>query len=128
MFCCLVLSGHNGFDKVKLPTLQGAGEVLVWVRACSLNFSDLMGCQGLYDRKPSPSLTTLGMNCSSTVEQLGEGVTDRKIMHVRFSDRINNYRHPRKQRRQPATKPLTQIPLKMSARADAKKEVGSNRP
>ncbi|KAJ1169618.1 hypothetical protein NDU88_001509 [Pleurodeles waltl] len=51
-----------------------------------------------------------------------------RIMRVRFSDRINNCWHPQKQRRQPSTRPLTRIPLKMSARSDAKKEVGSNRP
>ncbi|XP_069490297.1 synaptic vesicle membrane protein VAT-1 homolog [Ambystoma mexicanum] len=81
---CLVLSGHGGYDKVKLQTRKGvpgpprAGEVLVRVRACGLNFADLMGRQGLYDRLPSPP-TTLGMECSGTVEQLGEGVTDRKV-------------------------------------------------
>lgn len=81
---CLVLSGHGGYDKVKLQTRKGvpgplrAGEVLVRVRACGLNFADLMGRQGLYDRLPSPP-TTLGMECSGTVEQLGEGVTDRQV-------------------------------------------------
>ncbi|KAJ1136080.1 hypothetical protein NDU88_002498 [Pleurodeles waltl] len=81
---CLVLSGHGGYDKVKLQTRKGvpgpprAGEVLVRVRACGLNFADLMGRQGLYDRLPSPP-TTLGMECSGIVEQLGEGVTDRQV-------------------------------------------------
>ncbi|KAJ1109732.1 hypothetical protein NDU88_007092 [Pleurodeles waltl] len=49
-------------------------------------------------------------------------------MHVRFSDRINNKCHPRKLRRQPATSPLTRNTPKMSARSNAEKEVGSNRP
>ncbi|KAJ1140355.1 hypothetical protein NDU88_006710 [Pleurodeles waltl] len=42
--------------------------------------------------------------------------------------RINNTWHPWKPRRQPAASPLTRITPKMSARSNAKKEVGSNRP
>uniref|UniRef100_A0A3Q3LE58 Vesicle amine transport 1 n=1 Tax=Labrus bergylta TaxID=56723 RepID=A0A3Q3LE58_9LABR len=74
----LVLTGHGGYDKVKLqvkkgkPTLK-AGEVLVRVKACGLNFADLMARQGLYDRMPSPPVT-LGMECSGLVEAVGDKV------------------------------------------------------
>ncbi|KAG5854850.1 hypothetical protein ANANG_G00042190 [Anguilla anguilla] len=79
----LVLSGYGGYDKVKLqvkkgmPTLKN-GEVLVRVKACGLNFADLLGRQGLYDRLPSPPVTP-GMECSGVIEALGEEVTDRKV-------------------------------------------------
>ncbi|XP_023266743.1 synaptic vesicle membrane protein VAT-1 homolog [Seriola lalandi dorsalis] len=79
----LVLTGYGGYDKVKLqvkkgkPTLK-AGEVLVRVKACGLNFADLMARQGLYDRLPSPPVTP-GMECSGVVEAVGEEVTDRKV-------------------------------------------------
>ncbi|KAM4622756.1 synaptic vesicle membrane protein VAT-1 homolog [Discoglossus pictus] len=79
----LVLSAHGGYDKVKLVTKKGvltpkAGEVLVRVQACGLNFADLMARQGVYDRLPSLPVS-LGMECAGTVEELGEGVTDRKV-------------------------------------------------
>uniref|UniRef100_UPI0037E8832B synaptic vesicle membrane protein VAT-1 homolog n=1 Tax=Semicossyphus pulcher TaxID=241346 RepID=UPI0037E8832B len=79
----LVLTGHGGYDKVKLQVKKGkpalkAGEVLVRVKACGLNFADLMARQGLYDRMPSPPVTP-GMECSGLVEAVGEEVTDRKV-------------------------------------------------
>ncbi|KAM7387317.1 hypothetical protein PAMA_009778 [Pampus argenteus] len=79
----LVLTGYGGYDKVKLQVKKGkpalkAGEVLVRVKACGLNFPDLMARQGLYDRLPSPPVTP-GMECSGVVEAVGEEVTDRKV-------------------------------------------------
>uniref|UniRef100_A0A3P9KJJ7 Vesicle amine transport 1 n=1 Tax=Oryzias latipes TaxID=8090 RepID=A0A3P9KJJ7_ORYLA len=79
----LVLTGYGGYDKVKLQVKKGkpalkAGEVLVRVKACGLNFADLMARQGLYDRLPSPPVTP-GMECSGVVEAVGDEVTDRKV-------------------------------------------------
>ncbi|KAL6476796.1 hypothetical protein MHYP_G00152950 [Metynnis hypsauchen] len=79
----LVLTGYGGYDKVKLQVKKGkpalkAGEVMVRVRACGLNFADLMARQGLYDRLPSPPVTP-GMECSGIIEAVGEEVTDRKV-------------------------------------------------
>ncbi|XP_068440012.1 synaptic vesicle membrane protein VAT-1 homolog [Clinocottus analis] len=80
----LVLTGHGGYDKVKLqvkkqkrPQLR-AGEVLVRVKACGLNFAELMGKQGLYDPLPAPPVI-MGMEGSGVVEAVGEGVTDKKV-------------------------------------------------
>ncbi|XP_073418698.1 synaptic vesicle membrane protein VAT-1 homolog [Dendrobates tinctorius] len=79
----LVLSAHGGYDKVKLQTKKGqpkpkAGELLIRVRACGLNFSDLLARQGVCDRLPSMPVS-LGMECAGIVEELGEGVTDRQV-------------------------------------------------
>uniref|UniRef100_A0A1A8JH30 Vesicle amine transport protein 1 homolog (T californica) n=1 Tax=Nothobranchius kuhntae TaxID=321403 RepID=A0A1A8JH30_NOTKU len=79
----LVLTGYGGYDKVKLQVKKGkpalkAGEVLLRVKACGLNFADLMARQGLYDRLPSPPVTP-GMECAGVVEAVGEEVTDRKV-------------------------------------------------
>ncbi|XP_029912872.1 synaptic vesicle membrane protein VAT-1 homolog [Myripristis murdjan] len=79
----LVLTGYGGYDKVKLQVKKGkpalkAGEVLVRVKACGLNFADLLARQGLYDRLPSPPVTP-GMECSGVVEAVGEEVTERKV-------------------------------------------------
>ncbi|XP_062298884.1 synaptic vesicle membrane protein VAT-1 homolog [Scomber scombrus] len=80
----LVLTGYGGYDKVKLqvkalsqPQLQ-AGEVLVRVKACGLNFAELLCRQGLYELLPAPPVT-MGMECSGIIEAVGEEVTDRKV-------------------------------------------------
>jgi len=52
----------------------GPGEVLVRVAATAVNRADLMQRQGHYD--PPPGTTdVLGLECSGTIEALGEGVT-----------------------------------------------------
>uniref|UniRef100_A0A8C9WRN2 Vesicle amine transport 1 n=1 Tax=Scleropages formosus TaxID=113540 RepID=A0A8C9WRN2_SCLFO len=81
---CLVLTGHGGYDKVKLQVKKGLpalakGDVLVRVKACGLNFADLMARQGLYDRLPPPPVTP-GMECSGVLEALGEGVGDKVLV------------------------------------------------
>lgn len=80
----LVLTGFGGYDKVKLqvktqkqPQLA-AGEVLVRVKACGLNFAELMGKQGLYEPLPAPPVT-MGMEGSGVIEAVGEDVKDRKV-------------------------------------------------
>lgn len=82
----LVLTGYGGYDKVKLQVKKGkpalkSGEVMVRVKACGLNFADLMARQGLYDRLPSPPVTP-GMECSGIIEAVGEDVTDRKVRYL----------------------------------------------
>ncbi|KAK1794438.1 hypothetical protein P4O66_011313 [Electrophorus voltai] len=79
----LVLTGYGGYDKVKLQLKKGrpnprSGEVTVRVKACGVNFPDLLARQGLYDRLPSPPVTP-GMECSGFIEAVGEDVTDRKV-------------------------------------------------
>lgn len=85
----LVLTGYGGYDKVKLQVKKGkpalkAGEVMVRVKVCGLNFADLLARQGLYDRLPSPPVTP-GMECSGIIEAVGEEVTDRKVSRLHFS-------------------------------------------
>lgn len=85
----LVLTGYGGYDKVKLQVKKGkpalkAGEVMVRVKMCGLNFADLMARQGLYDRLPSPPVTP-GMECSGIIEAVGEEVTDRKVSRQEYS-------------------------------------------
>ncbi|KAM8836620.1 synaptic vesicle membrane protein VAT-1 homolog [Spinachia spinachia] len=81
----LVLTGHGGYDKIKLqvktlerPPPPREGEVRVRVKACGLNFAELLGRQGLYELLPAPPVT-LGMEGSGVVEAVGEGVPDRKV-------------------------------------------------
>lgn len=81
---CLVLTGFGGYDKLKLqskpaaPPAPGPGQVTVRVRACGLNFAEIMARQGLYDRTP-PLPFTPGMEGAGVVVAVGEGVTDRKV-------------------------------------------------
>lgn len=80
----LVLTGFGGYDKVKLqsrpavPPAPGPGHLTLRVRACGLNFADLMARQGLYDRLP-PLPVTPGMEGAGVVIAVGEGVNDRKV-------------------------------------------------
>ncbi|XP_064126361.1 synaptic vesicle membrane protein VAT-1 homolog isoform X2 [Loxodonta africana] len=80
---CLVLTSFGGYDKVKLqsrpavPPAPGPGQLTLRVRACGLNFADLMARQGLYDRLP-PLPITPGMEGAGVVTAVGEGVSDRK--------------------------------------------------
>ncbi|XP_071584955.1 synaptic vesicle membrane protein VAT-1 homolog [Heliangelus exortis] len=78
----LVLTGFGGYDKLKVQARRGGspgpGEVSVRVRACGLNFADLMARQGLYDRLPPPPVCP-GMECAGTVRAVGEDVRDRQV-------------------------------------------------
>jgi NADPH2:quinone reductase len=53
--------------------VPGAGQVLVRVAACGLNFADLLMIRGTYQEKP-PFPFTPGMEVAGTVEALGPGV------------------------------------------------------
>ncbi|NXD44101.1 VAT1 protein, partial [Copsychus sechellarum] len=78
----LVLTGFGGYDKVKVQKRRGAeprpGEVSVSVRACGLNFAEVMARQGLYDRLPPPPIIP-GMECAGTIRAVGDGVRDRQV-------------------------------------------------
>ncbi|MBF4163739.1 NAD(P)H-quinone oxidoreductase [Nocardioides acrostichi] len=57
----------------EVPTPEpGAGEVLVRVAAAGLNRADLLQRQGFYPPPPGAS-ETIGMECSGTIEELGDG-------------------------------------------------------
>jgi len=78
----VVLTGFGGLKSVKVlkkpePTL-GEGEVLIRVKACGLNFQDLMVRQGAIDSPPKTPFI-LGFECSGEVEEIGEGVEDFKV-------------------------------------------------
>jgi len=56
----------------------GPGEVLIEIRACGLNFADLLMARGQYQEKP-PLPFTLGMEAAGTVVAQGPGVTSPAI-------------------------------------------------
>ena len=65
------LSGVDVRD-VDIPR-PGKGEVLLKVRATSINFPDILLCQGKYQLKLEPPFTP-GMDICGTVEDIGDGV------------------------------------------------------
>lgn len=78
----VVLTGFGGLKSVKIlkkpePTL-GEGEILIRVKACGLNFQDLMVRQGAIDSPPKCPFI-LGFECAGDVEQVGEGVEDFQV-------------------------------------------------
>ena len=61
-------------EDVPAPSSPGAGEVLVRVRACGVNFADALIVQGKYQEKP-PLPFTPGLEVAGEVVAVGEGVT-----------------------------------------------------
>ncbi len=62
-----------GLIEISAPK-AGKGEVLVDIKACGLNFGDLLMMSGTYQDTP-PAPFTLGMEVAGTVAECGEGVT-----------------------------------------------------
>lgn len=78
----VTLTGFGGFKNVKIlkkpePSPQ-AGEVLIRVRACGLNFQDLMVRLGAIDSPPKTP-TIMGFECAGEVEAVGEEVEGFKV-------------------------------------------------
>lgn len=71
--------GPEALTLVDLPTSDpGPGEVRIAVAAAGVNRADLMQRRGFYD--PPPGATpVLGLECSGTIEALGEGVTSLSV-------------------------------------------------
>ena len=89
----LILNAFGGHDKIKVVEKArqkpGAGQVLVAIEACGINFAELMMRQGLYSSgkhtlKPP---CELGWEGAGVVAELGEGVTTFQVcteLFVRF--------------------------------------------
>lgn len=56
----------------------GAGEVSLDIKACGLNFADLLMVKGTYQDTPAAPFT-LGMEVSGVVRELGDGVTSLSV-------------------------------------------------
>ena len=63
-----------GIEHVPLPE-PGPGEVRIRIRATSLNFPDILLCQGKYQLKLEPPFTP-GMDIAGEIDAIGEGVED----------------------------------------------------
>jgi putative PIG3 family NAD(P)H quinone oxidoreductase len=74
----ITLTGYGGPDMLTLTEVPdprpGPGEVLIDVAATSVNRADLLQRQGRYPPPPGAS-EILGLDCSGTVAELGEGVS-----------------------------------------------------
>ncbi|XP_036950679.1 synaptic vesicle membrane protein VAT-1 homolog-like isoform X1 [Acanthopagrus latus] len=78
----VILAGFGGLNKLRvskkaMPELQG-GEVKIRVKACGLNFLDLMVRQGNIDNPPKPPLVP-GFECSGIIESVAENTTGFEI-------------------------------------------------
>ncbi|XP_044059073.1 synaptic vesicle membrane protein VAT-1 homolog-like [Siniperca chuatsi] len=78
----VILAGFGGLNKLRvtkktMPELQD-GEVMIRVKACGLNFLDLMVRQGTIDNPPKPPLVP-GFECCGIVESVGENTTGFEI-------------------------------------------------
>ncbi|MCZ2104501.1 MAG: NADPH:quinone oxidoreductase family protein [Comamonadaceae bacterium] len=80
---CRELTGVDALRWTEQPTPQpAAGEVLIEIRAASLNFPDLLIVQGKYQFKP-PLPFVPGSEYAGVVRELGAGVT-----HLRVGQRV----------------------------------------
>src|SRR5213083_3012553 len=71
--------GVDALQWKELPTpVPKAGEVLVEIKAASLNFPDLLIVQNKYQMKP-PLPFVPGSEYAGTVDAVGEGVTHLKV-------------------------------------------------
>ncbi len=67
------------------PLTPGPGEVLIQVKACSLNFPDTLTIRNLYQFKP-PLPFSPGSESSGVVKAVGDGVT-----HLKPGDRVFSF-------------------------------------
>ncbi len=75
LVCHKLSEDFSGVDIRDIPTpVPGPGEVLIKVRATSINFPDLLLCQGKYQLKLEPPFTP-GMDISGIVDAIGPDVT-----------------------------------------------------
>ena len=76
---CTNPTGVDALAWTELPTpTPKAGEVLVEIKAASLNFPDLLIVQNKYQMKP-PLPFVPGSEYAGVIEAVGEGVTDLKV-------------------------------------------------
>ena len=64
-------------DEVPSPSI-GAGQVKIRVRACGVNFPDILFVQGLYQMKP-PFPFSPGLEVAGDISEIGEGVDGLQI-------------------------------------------------
>ncbi|KAG8143981.1 hypothetical protein E2320_001111 [Naja naja] len=84
----VVLSAFGGLNKLRvskkvMPEPQ-EGELKIRVKACGLNFIDLMVRQGNIDNPPKTPLIP-GFECSGIVEALGENIGDRVMAFTNYN-------------------------------------------
>ena len=76
---CVELAGPEKLIFGDVEDLKpNAGEVLVHVKAASVNFPDVLMIQGLYQFQP-PMPFIPGAECSGIVAEIGEGVSTCKV-------------------------------------------------
>jgi len=75
LVCHKLSEDFSGVDIRNVPApVPGPGEVLIKVHATSINFPDLLLCQGKYQLKLEPPFTP-GMDSAGTVEAIGKDVS-----------------------------------------------------
>ena len=80
-------TSNRTVDILEVPDpAPGENEILVDVKACGINFTDLLSLDGKYQNNPSPPFTP-GKDAAGIVSAVGAGVTghkigDRVIAHV----------------------------------------------
>ncbi|KAK7913119.1 hypothetical protein WMY93_013330 [Mugilogobius chulae] len=89
----VMLSGFGGLNKLRITKKAmpepADGEVKIRVKACGLNFLDLMVRQGIIDSPPKPPVVP-GFECCGLIESMGENtegfeIGDRVMAFVNYN-------------------------------------------
>ena len=79
----LMLTGFGGYDKIKLlekPIPEPKEEhLIIEMKACGMNFSDLYTRQGLYTFHGVKPPFVLGLDGAGIIYEVGKNVTEFKI-------------------------------------------------
>jgi NADPH2:quinone reductase len=80
--CRTITEDWSGADVADIPAPSpGPGEALIRVTAASVNFPDLLMCQGKYQYKPPPPFVP-GMEAVGEIVALGEGASGARVGDV----------------------------------------------
>ncbi|GBM52728.1 Synaptic vesicle membrane protein VAT-1 [Araneus ventricosus] len=82
-FRAIMLTGFGGYDKLKIQNIPRTpaqeDHIVVEIKACGMNFSDLYARQGIYTHKGVKPPFVFGTEASGVVSEIGPNVTEFKI-------------------------------------------------
>lgn len=80
---CILLTGFGGYDKLSVVErprpLASDGKVVVEMKACGMNFSDLYTRQGVYTFRGIKPPFVLGLEGAGVISEVGENVSEHKV-------------------------------------------------
>lgn len=84
---CVILTNFGGYDRFRVkrfdrPVYAAEGHIIVEVKACGMNFSDIYTRQGLYTFSGKRPPFVMGLECSGIVYTVGHDVENFKVISM----------------------------------------------